>query len=433
MKTRFIIYNIVTHTVFLVIIIFFYNKFPVLFVISELILIISLGFSIHTAIKLFRPYRLMDAGIASLKDKDFTTKFNNVGQPELDNLIDVYNNMIDQLRLERTKQYEKQFFLEKLVKASPAGIIIFTIDGKIKTINNAAKRIISEDFIATGRLKGIWKKCIEELNYNESIIIRLNSINQYRCQKSHLMDRGVKIPFVIIEELTEEIIKTEKRAYGKVIRMMAHEVNNTLGAVNSIINSSISYLKKINSEKHINFIHALKVSSERNKSLNIFMKNFADIIRLPKPNKHKVNINESLTGSFMFIKMSCENKEIEFVNNINSGEFNIYVDQEQMEHVFINILKNAVEAIEEKGTIIIETIPDKKQIIISNTGEPISFETGQRLFEAFFTTKKNGQGIGLTLIKEILKNHSCDFSLKTRSSGITEFKIVFKYPLKKAN
>ena len=100
-------------------------------------------------------------------------------------------------------------------------------------------------------------------------------------------------------------------------------------------------------------------------------------------------------------------------------------DEQQIEQVLINIVKNAIEAIELKGTVSFNTNRDKKSLIISDTGTGISVEQSANLFSPFFSTKKDGQGIGLTLVREILVNHGFEFSLKTVAEKQTEFTIVF--------
>ena len=96
------------------------------------------------------------------------------------------------------------------------------------------------------------------------------------------------------------------------------------------------------------------------------------------------------------------------------------------EQVIVNIIKNAAESIEENGKIFITTTQNPVCIEISDTGKGISKETEAKLFSPFFSTKPNGQGIGLIFIREVLFRHECTFSLKTYADGLTKFKIIFK-------
>ena len=131
----------------------------------------------------------------------------------------------------------------------------------------------------------------DKLKSGESKTVVLNGITTYKLQKSHFIDRGFPRYFIMIEELTAEILAAEKKAYGKVIRMMAHEVNNTVGPVNSIIESALKAPLPWQGANE-SLQKALQVAMERNQSLNLFMRNFADVVRLPEPNKKKINLHE---------------------------------------------------------------------------------------------------------------------------------------------
>src|SRR5256885_1198326 len=133
-------------------------------------------------------------------------------------------------------------------------------------------------------------KQIGELQSGQSRTITFEGLNTYKLQMSHFIDRGFARNFVLIEELTAEILAAEKKVYGKVIRMMAHEVNNTIGPVNSIIDSALKTAQWGNQEKN-NLKGALQIAIERNNNLNGFMRNFADLVKLPAPVKKQVDVN----------------------------------------------------------------------------------------------------------------------------------------------
>ena len=208
----------------------------------------------------------------------------------------MYNQMIDVLRTERTKQEQQHFFLEKLIQTSPTGIIILDYDNKVHQLNPKAVQFLAVDekSVINNQVDEIdhpVMKQINELQSGEAKTITLNGVTTYKLQKSHFIDRGFPRVFIMMEELTVEILEAEKKAYGKVIRMMAHEVNNTIGPVNSILQSTLK-TNHINGEQNATLKNALQVAVERNHNLNIFMRNFADIVRLPSPNKKKVDLHQ---------------------------------------------------------------------------------------------------------------------------------------------
>jgi len=374
-----------------------------------------------------KPLNLISAGIESLQDKDFNTKFVTVGQFEMDQLIHVYNRIIDELRKERIYKQEQHYFLDKLIEASPSGIIVLDLDEKITSMNPSAEKMLGSKLVgkALNEIKGTIAETLKKLNKNASEIVKLNGIKTYKCHKSHFLDKGFHHYFILIEELTEEIIKTEKKSYEKLIRMMSHEVNNSTGAINSILNTALSFKEQLGNDKD-DYQNALQVAIERNARLSEFMSDFAKVVRIPAPMKETVDLHKIVESVHSLMNYEREKRKIEWIWEIEDHPLTIKADVQQMEHVLVNIIKNAIEAIEDNGTITIitETSP-KKRLIIRDNGKGIPANIQQQLFAPFFSTKKNGQGIGLTLIREILMNHEFQFSLASRGRGFTEFLIEF--------
>jgi signal transduction histidine kinase len=229
----------------------------------------------------------------------------------------------------------------------------------------------------------------------------------------------------MMEELTSEILAAEKNVYGKVIRMMAHEVNNTIGPVNSIMQSALKTEALWVDSKSEMVKGALQVALDRNQNLNMFIRNFADLVKLPEANRKQTDLHALVTSVASLMTAKAEEKNIKLQLLIPSEPYYIMADVQQMEQALINIVKNAIEAIGENGEVKFIVYPSKKQLIISDTGKGISAEQSEQLFTPFFSTKKDGQGIGLTLVREILANHGFEFSLKTAAHKVTEFTIWF--------
>jgi signal transduction histidine kinase len=126
------------------------------------------------------------------------------------------------------------------------------------------------------------------------------------------------------------------------------------------------------------------------------------------------------------MEIRASEKNIKLELQIGQQPFYISADEQQMEQALINIVKNAIEAIEDNGSVRFITDMRSKQLIIADNGKGISQEQSEQLFTPFYSTKKDGQGIGLTLVREILMNHGFEFSLKTVAEKQTEFVIAFK-------
>ena len=430
LRTKYILFVSILHLVALVLSYFIFSEDKPLFIVSEIFVLFSIFISVQLYKQLLQPLQLLVQGADAIKDRDFNVKFLPTGKYEMDQLINVYNQMIDELRTERTRQEQQHFFLEKLIHTSPTGILILDYDDRIKEINPKAVKLLG---LAESDVRG---KSLEEIEHpviaqvralgsGESGTITHQGVNTYKIQKSHFVDRGFARHFVMIEELTVEILAAEKRAYGKVIRMMAHEVNNTIGPVNSILESALKKNALWEQEETGVLKNAMQVAHDRNANLNLFMRNFADVVRLPEPVKRRIDLHAVLKSVGELMEGIANSRQVHLVYQFDQGPFMIDADQQQLEQVLINIIKNAMEAIEDSGTITCSTNISARQLIITDTGHGIAPTVGEQLFSPFYSTKKDGQGIGLTLVKEILLNHRYEFSLQTVKPGKTNFEIRF--------
>ena len=425
LRTKYILFVAILNGVALLLSYFVFDEMKILFIASEVFIIISIILAWQLYAGLIRPIKLLTQGKDAIKERDFNVKFVETGTYEMDELIKVYNKMIDELRLEKTKQEEQHFFLSKLIHTSPTGIIILGYDGRIQQINPRAIQLlgISEKEVLGKTADQIEHPIIQEAAQMESGESKTQTFNgplTYKLQKSHFIDRGFPRHFVMIEELTAEILAAEKNAYGKVIRMMAHEVNNTIGPVNSIIESALQ-----SKENSYELTNALLVAMERNNNLNIFMRNFADLVRIPLPQIESLDLSELIKRVTDLMHVKAAERQVLFLSEQSNLHLVIHADPQQMEQVLINILKNALEAIDGGGTVSIIIQAQFKQLIVRDSGIGISAGVEGLLFSPFYSTKKDGQGLGLTLIREILINHGFHFSLKTIRPGRTEFLIQF--------
>jgi two-component system nitrogen regulation sensor histidine kinase NtrY len=428
LRTKYILLVFILHLVTLVLTLVIFKDNKILFLVSEVFVIISILISWNLYRELIQPLKSLMSGLEAIKDRDFNIKFLPTGKHEVDELIGVYNQMMDRLRMERTLQEQQHFFLEKLISTSPTGIIILNHDAQIHQVNPKALQILTltEADLVDRHIHDLSNpllKQIGELKSGEARTVRYNGASTFKIQKSHFMDRGFPRHFIMIEELTLEILAAEKNVYGKVIRMMAHEVNNTIGPVNSIIQSALSSADRW-MEKDEDLKEALQVAFDRNQNLNHFMRNFADLVKLPAPNKRPLDTRAFTTSIYRLMKVQAEERNIQ-MQILGEATMFVSADEQQMEQALINIVKNAMEAIGRDGLITFYLNTAESSLTITDTGSGVSVVESAQLFSPFFSTKKDGQGIGLTLVREILNNHGYRFSLTTKEEKQTAFKIYF--------
>lgn len=398
------------------------------FLLSEILMIFSLYLSYRLYHNFIKPIDLMKSGVNAIKEEDFSVKFLNTGSGEINDLIEVFNTMLERLGEEKVRTQEQAYFLESIINASPIGMIILDYDDCIAEINPAARNLLSvKDVILKMKLEELQHPLTVEINkmeVGESAIISTEGFNKYKCQVSYIIHKGFKRRFIMIEEFSKEILENEKAAYGKVIRMMAHEVNNSMGAVNSILQSVIDFGFD-ESEEDQEYVESLNIARDRNMALAGFMKNFAEVIRVPEPHLKRVTLQRLIQDCFFIMKPQLDDRNIK-IEFSKDKDVDVMIDSVLMEQVLVNILKNSMESIDENGAITIKINDSLPQLIIIDNGAGILPEDQPNLFTPFFSTKPTGQGIGLMLIREILMKHKADFKLYTdQRTGLTHFEIGF--------
>lgn len=426
---KFILFITLVHILPVALTVYLFRENTYLFIASECIILLTLILSVRFYKAYFRPLDLITSGVESIKNKDFSIKFVKVGQYEMDMLTDVYNQMIDQLREERIGQAEKNYLLERLIQASPAGILILDVENKITLANPAAAIILQMDSLQLAgkkitQLDNFIASEIEGLKAGQAKIIQVHGLQIYRCYKAQFVDRGFSHHFIVMEELTGEIREIERKSYEKVIRMMSHEINNSTGAINSLLDVMLTYKEQLNKEDEKDYTQAIEVAINRNKHLSQFMTNFASVVRIPPPVKMKYNLHTLLQTVHTLMYAQLTKNNIEWRWQLFNESPIVEIDVQQMEQVLLNIIKNAIESIEKTGEITVFTSKAPLQLIIRDTGKGISEESKNLIFSPFYSTKKTGQGIGLTLAQEILSNHGFDYLLETKEA-YTYFVINF--------
>lgn len=382
--------------------------------------------------QLLRPIHTISSGISLLREKNFSTYMKKVGQPEVDSIVDVYNQMVSQLRQERVEKEEQNHFLDLLLEASPIGVLVMDLNDRIYQANAAALQQLQvelEEQVRGKSLKelgGLLPRELAGMQTPQSRMIQLDGVNIYQVHRKYFMDRGFQRPFFIIEELTREWLRFEKQAYEKVIRTMSHEVNNTVGSINSVLGSLTRYHQDDDTENSRDVREALEASMERNKNLNHFMANYASVVKIPEPQKDALDLNHLVQQVLFLFGSELDRNGIRLTKELSESSPVIYGDRPQLEQVLVNILKNSLEAIDQQGAILIQTSDDPLQIRILDNGRGIPEGTQKKIFTPFYSEKKNGQGIGLTFIREVLLAHQFSFSLSSNPNGWTEFLIRFQ-------
>lgn len=399
------------------------------FYLTEGIISFCLIYLVYFYNKVIKPLNSIAGGMDLLRAQDFSSRLAPVGQQEADRIVQVFNRMMDQLKEERLRLREQNHFLDLLINVSPMGVVILTFDERIAMANKAALAFLgetSEKAIQNKTMTQLSSDLAEELSRLPKDVtetIRLSDSHIYRCSRLSFVDHGFAHPFFLIESLTSEVMKAEKKAYEKVIRMIAHEVNNTVAGTTSALETIDDALQTMEDTDDLREV--MKVCIERSFNMSQFITNFANVVKIPEPQTEEVGLNARVEACKIFMENVCQHRNIKLHMELCEENPIVKMDTSLFEQVLINIIKNSAESIDEGGEIVIRTTASPLTLEVCDNGKGISKEIESKLFTPFFSTKPNGQGIGLIFIREVLMKHGFSFSLRTYPDGITRFRIRF--------
>lgn len=399
---------------------------------SQLFIIFSLVFTVALLIMLFfyyqravRPMRAIANGMNLLKAQDFSSRLKKIGQRNADEIVELFNRLMEQLKEERLKLREQNEFLDLLINASPMGVVVLDYDGFIVQINPAGQKILG---VQSGYLGTSIKAFSESASIDLARVpLRgTETFNRpdgsiYKVAHAAFVDRGFRRSFYLIEHLTDEVRHAERKAYEKVIRMMAHEVNNSVAGITSILDTATQVL----SDEEPELSEALGVCLERCYSMSDFVSRFAAVVKVPKVEPKPTDLNQLIQSQKSLFESLAGSKQIQICYDLDEQMPMIQLDAPLFEQVIINIVKNAVESIERVGTVTIRTSSQDRCLEVIDNGVGIPKEVEAKLFSPFFSTKPQGQGIGLLFIQEVLIQHGFNYSLHTDPlTSLTHFTII---------
>ncbi len=415
-----------------------FNSYPWLFYATECFTVLLVFYLIYFYRKTLQPYDTLVGGMELIRDLDLTTRLAPSGQYETDIIVRTFNDLLARLRSEHLTLEEQYSFLSLLIEASPMGVVQCDINGNISSLNPAAQRMMTPAV----------REALFTLPLGDETTLRLPGAPElYRLSHLSFPDRGYQHPFYLIETLTSEVRTAEKAAYERVIRMIAHEVNNSVAGIISFIENG-----KLTIENEASAI-------ERLKTLSAFVTRFAEVVKIPAPQLQLCDLSEEVAACRPFLESLCSAAHIKINFRLTEDAVPILLDTVLFQQALVNIVKNSVESIrstpapslqgrepsglspmenvQEKGIITITAQPlpslqggggggSSSSLTITDNGHGISQEAARHLFTPFFSTKPHGQGLGLLLISDILSAHKCTFTLQTDPSDhLTRFSILF--------
>ncbi|MEK6783631.1 MAG: ATP-binding protein [Bacteroidota bacterium] len=383
--------------------------------------------------------------LESVKYSDFISGFasdNKLGKSFKD-LNTAFNEVLEAFRKARSEKEENWQYLNTIVQQVRTGILSFDTDGNLHLINTNAKR-----FIGISNLKNINElkekdpnlfNALMEVEPGKSILHKIGNEFLLTIQATELRIRGNTVKLVSLQNIQTELQKQELEAWQNLTRILRHEIMNSITPISSLTSTLREILNSelIKKEDHYELKNegaddlreGLGTIESRSKGLIKFIDAYREYTSLPPPKIKTVRLKDLLEKVAQLMKQELRKTTINFSCLCESDYLTIQVDEEMIEQVLINLLKNAIEALGDRANAKLELLgkySDSAVLIeVSDNGPGIIKEAVNRVFVPFFTTKKTGSGIGLALSRQIMQLHSGLITVTSEPEIRTTFTLKF--------
>lgn len=391
----------------------------VLFYVLEGLTVFSLLFLVLFYRRVVNPLDLLARGLDLLRGQDRTTRLRHVGQPDVDCISDTFNELLDSLKAGRVQYEERTRFVDLLIMAAPIGVVILDYDGHVTLTNPAARRLMPDD--------SSLRQITGSLAVGETVDRLTADGTTLRCSCHTFIDRGIEHRFYLVEDISNSMATAERAAYEKVIRIISHEVNNTVAGMSAAIDAALPALGDPGAAHDV--AEVLTSCSARTDSLARFINRFAEVVRIPDPQPVPQGLRDFVTRNAQFLQGLGSVSGVA-VSILDSGlNPEVSIDAPLMGQALVNIVKNAVESASGHPGAYVSVAAGRRDgrpfIEVTDNGDGIDADKARRLFTPFYTDKPGGQGIGLTFVRDVVRRHGAKCSLATGADGLTRFTIVF--------
>lgn len=419
------------------------------FIITILVIFILTGVQVFSLVKFVEKSNDdLISFLNSIRHDDISHTYKtDTKNEELNRLNQELNKVLKNLR-EVRKEKEADFqYLKNIVQHVGIGLITFDKSGKIQIMNTAAKKLLKVDQASSiDDLKVVSDSLVEifrRLRTGGRDLIRLEiggDIVQLAVYAIELTLRGDEFKLVSIQNIQNELEEKEMEAWQNLVRVLTHEIMNSVTPISSLANTVEDELKiQLNNDQEVNHITneevedihlAIQTIKKRSQGLIRFVQDFRNLTHIPKPKIEEIDVSCLLNELLTLLKYEIESNNIKVTVRIDPETLTINADKELIEQVLINLIKNAIQAFDEQTNKLVELsayVDEKSRPVISvkDNGNGIDDEALEKIFIPFFTTKKTGSGIGLSLSRQIMRQHQGMLGVKTKLDEGTEFFLRF--------
>lgn len=377
-----------------------------------------LGFVALLYSRVVRPLQTASNMLSAMREGDFSMQAGFIDNEDaLGQMMAEINTVSALMRDQRLGAVEAGALLNKVVEEIEIAFFTFDPDSCLKSINAAGEKLLlkpsaevvgmhATDLGLEQFLEGDFRRPVE--------FAFPAKFSRWGFSRGRFRDHGVPQTLLLVADLSQPLRDEERQAWKRLIRVLGHELNNSLAPIKSLSDTlaRMATMDPLPEDWRTDMAEGLEVIASRSEKLSRFMEGYSRIARLPPPNKEIVDVAELLRRL-----TSLETRVV--VELIEGPDCRIEADELQIEQLIINLLKNAVEAIGEKREGGIRTgwslLDRSVEIWIEDDGPGVA--NPSNLFTPFYSTKKGGSGIGLALSRQIAESHDGTLTIANRSDA----------------
>lgn len=390
-----------------------------------------------------RTHRDLTTLFTSILNNDFTTVFTVKG--DRTKLADVYAslNQITAHFRELSTQNEIQFlYLQTVVAHLDIGILSLQPDGQIALVNEKMKRLLGTnrlaDLDALAQSAPALATAIQHLEPGEQHVLKLEldrELHQLALQATHFKLENQAYKLVSVQDIKGPLEATELAAWQKLIRILTHEIMNSVTPITSLADTLLGLLDTPESsfqptdKQRANIRKGLHAISERSKGLMTFTSAYRDLTRIPTPTFARFSATDLLDTVATLLAKDLAEAGIPLNVHVAISDLHLFADRQLMEQVVINLIQNAVDALQHspQPLIRIDARPhgqNRVAIQVQDNGTGIPADQLEEIFVPFFSTKDEGSGIGLSLSRQIILKHKGSLTVQSHMGEGTVFTII---------
>ncbi len=418
------------------------------FVISNIILILLIILQIASLVRYVeRTNRKLSVFFDAIRHSDFTSSFADKGLGKsFDDLNKAFNEVIAEFQKARAAKEEHFNYLQTVVQHVSNAIIVYRKDGSVNMMNNAFKRIFR---VSNLRFVNELEKVdpnLSELLLNikagESELLKVfydNELLQLSIRATEFRMQGDDFVLVSLQNIHTELEAKEMDSWQKLIRVLTHEIMNSITPIVSLSSTvkgllideeSVKLKSEIDPDDVESAQSALNTIERRSQGLLNFVQVYRNLTRIPKPSFRHFEVQELLENVEKLLQPKIEERKIQCTCKVIPPGLKLTADPDLIEQVLINLMINsihAVQGVKQPRMLVMATNESMNRVAISvsDNGHGIKPDNLEQIFVPFFTSKKEGSGIGLSLAREIMRLHKGNITVKSKPHVETKFTLHF--------